>query len=289
MSRPDQKGFVLKTHFVIALVVYTISDETSIDVFTFSANKWLFSETPLATILCSQYDLHGKTSITNDELLYALSDRSNKIHMEFFGISRINEPYALLNSCNIFRYGYQLQGRSQWFYFIERGPRHSTWNKSVSFTMITCPSISRDLIEVAGSDTTLSIPSPLDCRRHRRLSRRSALSNSIDNAHAVKRVKVNNNVTTQPISDKNWYSERMKYHKMVVIWKKWNIFFTMMMGHDVLIPVPVPVPGTRDSSSKDKSDSSSLLRYVVYVNESTPQSCDKVQCNTRYKHQAYSS
>ena len=63
----------------------------------------------------------------------------------------------------------------------------------------------------------------------------------------------------------------------------------MMMGHDVLIPVPVPVPGTRDSSSKDKSDSSSLLRYVVYVNESTPQSCDKVQCNTRYKHQAYSS
>ena len=83
--------------------------------------------------------------------------------------------------------------------------------------MITCPSISRDLIEVAGSDTTLSIPSPLDCRRHRRLSRRSALSNSIDNAHAVKRVKVNNNVTTQPISDKNWYSERMKYHKMVVI------------------------------------------------------------------------
>ena len=207
MSSPDRKGFVLKTRFVIALVAYTISDE-SVDVFSFS-NKWLFSET-LATILCSQYDLHGKTSITNDELLYALSERSNKIHMEF-GISGINEPYAL-NSCNIFRYGYQVQGRSQWFYFIERVPRSSTRNKSVPSTTITFP-ISRDLIEAGSDNTTLSIPSPPDRRRRRSSSRSS--SNSIDNVHAAKRVKVNNNVT-QPISDKNWYSERMKYHEMVV-------------------------------------------------------------------------
>ena len=129
MSSPDRKGCVLKTRFVIALIAYTISDE-SVDVFSFS-NKLLFSET-LATILCSCYDLHDKTSITNDELLYALSERNNKILMEF-GISRINEPYAI-NSCKIFRYGYQVQGQSQWFYFIERGPRRSTRNKSVPCT-----------------------------------------------------------------------------------------------------------------------------------------------------------
>ena len=97
MSNPDRKGFVLKTRFVIALVAYTISDE-SVDVFSFS-NKWLFSET-FAIILCSRYDLHGKTSITNDELLYTLSERNNKILMEFGISGTINEPYAI-NSCKV--------------------------------------------------------------------------------------------------------------------------------------------------------------------------------------------
>ena len=81
-------------------------------------------------------------------------------------------------------------------------------------TTITFP-ISHDLIE-AGSDTTLSIPSPPDHRRRRRWSSRSS-SKSIytSNDHATKRVKVNNRIT-QPISDKIWYSERMVYHEMVV-------------------------------------------------------------------------
>ena len=209
MSSPDGKGFVLKSRFAIALVAYTISDE-SVDVFSFS-NKWLFSET-LATILCSHYDLHGETSITNDELLYALSERCNKIHMEF-GISGINEPYAL-NSCNIFRYVYQVEGRSQWFYLIRRGPRRSTRNMDVTCNTRTLPT-SSDLIQ-AGSGTTLSIPSPPDHRRRRSRRESKSSSNSNDNDRASKKVKLNNNNVTQPISNKIWYSERMTYHEMVV-------------------------------------------------------------------------
>ena len=51
--------------------------------------------------------------ITSDEIVDAMIERKKNIHSEY-GINGVNGPFRF-NSTNVFRYEYQVHGRTQWF------------------------------------------------------------------------------------------------------------------------------------------------------------------------------
>ena len=129
----ERKGQNSRTEFIIALVTYSISDD---NIFAF-ANKWLFSET-LATALYSVYSLEGPTSFSQDELVFALSEKNRRLHLDY-GISGINERSFALNSSNILKYDYQVYGRTQWFYYILAEKGKPTTHSIPTVTSIQSP------------------------------------------------------------------------------------------------------------------------------------------------------
>lgn len=112
---PERKGYELRTRFIVAILAHAICDKGS-SMHSF-ANKWLQSDT-LATILCCNYRFSSDLLFTGNDIVTAFVQKKEKLHTEF-GLDGVHQPFAL-NHCNLYKYEYQVQGRSHYFFYIHQ-------------------------------------------------------------------------------------------------------------------------------------------------------------------------
>ena len=113
-------------------------------------------------------------SITSDEIVDAMIERNKNIQA-VYGIHGVTEPFTI-NSTNVFRYKYQVHGRTQWLFYIN-SIREGVPTQSSQFT-----------------------PELFYCR-------------SIRSVPTENKAKMHN--VTHPISNSQSFSERILYHKDV--------------------------------------------------------------------------
>jgi len=241
---PERKGFVLETRFIVAILAHAICDKGS-SMHSF-ANMWLHSDT-LAAILCCTYRFVPDLLFTGHDIVTAFGQRKWKLHKEF-GLDGVHQPFAL-NHCNLYKYEFQIQGRSHYFFYIHqeettevsltRQSRSQTKSTTTMGVIQSPPRTRRSTRATSGlrivqakSTTTMDvIISPPVTRRSTRVSSTQAESTTtmgviISPPEARRRNRAASRgrdgpiskkakpipKVNQPTSNAHWFREMMKCH-----------------------------------------------------------------------------